>query len=108
MTNHQRHDDADAFIREDGSSAESRDDLAEMLAEDFLTHATSGESSEADAHDEVVSEEMGGPFLVTEARTEFGATLDQDEEAEPDEGEEIEKENFPQANAPLIVKPRRK
>ena len=102
-----RHDDADAFIREDGLPAGSQDDLAEMLAEDFLKNATSGEGVDADVHDEVVTEEMGGPFVVTGAQTEFGATLN---EAEEENGSDdvSEKEGFPQAIAPLVVKPRRR
>ena len=107
-----RHDDADAFIREDGSrpggAGESRDDLAAMLAEDFLENATSGESTDNDVHDEVLVEEMGGPFVVTAASTEFGSTVEQDDDDESAEQDGTEKENFPIATAPLVVKPRRK
>lgn len=102
-----RHDDADAFIRED-EAGKPGDDLAEMLAEEFLENATSGESTDNDVHDELVSEEMGGPFVVTAARTEFGDTVNQEDDDETAEQDGTEKESFPQANAPLVVKPRRK
>lgn len=104
MAREQRHDDANAFIPEDGSSLESRDDLAELLAEDFLQSATSGESVDADVRDQVLPEEMGGPFVETNAEIEFGSTVDEDDE---EDEEDEEKEAFPQAVAPLILRPRR-
>lgn len=72
-----RHDDANAFIPEDGSSIDSRDDLAEMLAEGFLAQATSGESIDLDVRDELLEEELGGPFVQTAPGVEFGSTIRQ-------------------------------
>ena len=101
----QRHDDADAFIPESGSSDRSRDDLAELLAEDFLKSATGGDDIEESVRDEVLEEELGGPFLTTDGATEFGSTVN---EAEPDDPASEEREALPQAVAPLIMKPRRR
>ena len=102
VTAEQRHDDANAFIPEDGSSIDSRDDLAEMLAEGFLAQATSGESVDLDVRDELLEEELGGPFVQTTPSVEFGSTMRQ---ASPSAKEDpsIEKEPFPQAVAPLVV-----
>jgi hypothetical protein len=40
-----------------------RDDDAEASAEEFLLQATSGEDVGEDARDEVVEEELGGPYF---------------------------------------------
>ncbi|MES1165676.1 MAG: hypothetical protein ABUR63_07965 [Verrucomicrobiota bacterium] len=51
------------------------DDMAEYLGETFVRSATTGNDDEADAQDTVLPEEIGGPFIETEAATEFGATM---------------------------------
>jgi hypothetical protein len=71
---------------EDGP-ARIDDTLAESLAEEFLQSATRGEDSVEDALDEVVPEEIGGPFIETSAADEFAHDIDaanpEDAEAEP-------------------------
>ncbi len=59
-----RSDDANAFLPDPGEGpARVDDDLAENLAEEFIVAATSAEESGEDVRDEVVPEELGGPFL---------------------------------------------
>lgn len=59
-----RKDGGHAFIRDPGSgAAHSCDALAEGLAETFLQSATSGEEQAEDVMNELVAEELGGPFL---------------------------------------------
>jgi hypothetical protein len=83
-----RADRADAFIRdpEDGPAV-APDDLAESLAEEYLRAATSGEDMSDEALDQVVPEEIGGPFVETTGAEEFAAGTDasnpEDAEAEP-------------------------
>ena len=74
---HQRSDDGNAFMPdpEDGP-ARIRDDLAENLAEDYLQAATQGMEVEED-HDQVVPEELGGPFVETSAAEEFALDIDE-------------------------------
>jgi hypothetical protein len=81
---HVRSDDGNAFIPdpEDGP-ARTRDDLAENLAEDFLQGATSGgEPFAEEQNDEVVPEELGGPFVETSAREEFADGVDESNPAD--------------------------
>jgi len=83
-----RTDDADAFIPDpDGGPARIADDLAENLAEEYLESATSGEAVAEEAQDEIVPEELGGPFVESTAEQEFAAGTDasnpEDAEAEP-------------------------
>jgi hypothetical protein len=85
---HERSDDANAFIPDpEGGPAHTSDDLAEILAEDFVQAATSGEDVAEGSGDEVVPEELGGPFIETSAGEEFAAGTDEsnpaDAEAEP-------------------------
>src|SRR6266404_6090903 len=72
-----RSDDGRAFFPdpEDGP-ARAPDDLAEQMAEDFLKAATSGEDQDDDLLDATVSEEIGGPFVITSARQELAAGTD--------------------------------
>jgi hypothetical protein len=73
----QRSDDANAFMPdpEDGP-ARIRDDLAEDLAEDYLQAATQGMEVE-EIHDQIVPEEIGGPFVETTAADEFAHDTDE-------------------------------
>jgi hypothetical protein len=52
------------------------DDLAESLAEDFLEAATRGEEVAEDVREQIVPEELGGPFLETSALEEFANDVD--------------------------------
>lgn len=65
--------DANAFIH---SARHSNDDLAEALGEQFLSSATSGEEAAEDAMNEQVTEEAGGPFVITSAGSEFAEGTD--------------------------------
>jgi hypothetical protein len=91
---HERPDSGVAFLPDPGDGpARVDDDLAEELAEDFLTSATgSGETLSDDGEGEV-PEEMGGPFVYTSAREEFARGTDKSNPRS------AEKEAFPTANA---------
>src|SRR5262245_10632916 len=66
-TNNHRTDDANAFMPDpEGGPARIADDLAENLAEEYLQAATQGYDAEEDL-DQVVPEEIGGPFIETSA-----------------------------------------
>jgi hypothetical protein len=72
-----RSDDADAFIRDpEGGPAHMRDDLANMLGEDFIEGATQGDEALDDQLDRTEPAEIGGPFIVTRARDELAFDVD--------------------------------
>jgi|SRR5882672_4293989 len=54
----------------------TKDDLAEGLGEEFVEEVTSGENEGADLQDQEVTEERGGPFVVTTGETEFADGTD--------------------------------
>ena len=66
--------------------------LAEELGEDFVKSATSAENVATDIRDELMPEEVGGPFVVSTVQVEFGATVNEenppegDREAQPTAG----------------------
>lgn len=73
-----RRDDGDAFIPDPhGGRAHTNDDLAEMAAEDFLASATSGEEQGQSHRDQVVAEELGGPFIQSTAADELADDVDE-------------------------------
>jgi hypothetical protein len=85
---HARMDDGNAFIPDPQTGpAHSRDDLAEMVAEDFLSSATSGEEVGEEVRNQVVPEELGGPFVPSNADDELAEGTDAanpaDAEVEP-------------------------
>lgn len=61
------------FIAETRSS----DPLAEELGESFVRAATSGEDDETAVLDQVVAEELGGPFVPTTGSEEYAAGTDE-------------------------------
>jgi hypothetical protein len=85
----ERSDGANAFVpvpEQHGGPLD--DDLAEYLGETFLASATGGDDSGDALQDDVVVEELGGPFIETDAESEFGASRtagapDDTVEAEP-------------------------
>jgi hypothetical protein len=96
-TYHQRSDDGNAFMPDPGEGpARIRDDLAENLAEDYLQAATQGMEVEED-HDQIVPEELGGPFVETSAAEEFALDTD---EANP---EDASREPLPRPVAGLVL-----
>lgn len=73
-----RRDNADAFFPDPGEGpALAPDDLAEELAEEFLTSATTGHEHGGAAYEQVVEEESGGPFVVSSKRREFAHGFDE-------------------------------
>jgi len=101
-TRHGRTDDGNAFIPDpEGGPAHVSDDLAESLAEEFLESATSGEDVAEEMQDEIVPEELGGPFIETSAEQEFAAGTDASnpEDAEP--------EPLPRSGAGIVRNPER-
>jgi hypothetical protein len=56
--------------------AKSADPLVEALGEEFVAAATSGEEGSLEDLNRGVPEELGGPFVVTRARTEFARGTD--------------------------------
>ena len=82
---HGRPDDGNAFIPDpEGGPARVEDDLAESLAEEYLSSATRGNETTEEALDDVVPEEIGGPFVETSAAEEFA---DDTDEANPPDAE---------------------
>jgi hypothetical protein len=67
----------------------TRDDLAEDLAEEAVSDATSGEPEAQDVRNQVVPEERGGPFVVTPAGAEFAVGTD------PSNPKDADREPFP-------------
>jgi hypothetical protein len=95
-----RTDDANAFFPDpDGGPAHVSDDLAESLAEDFVQSAVSGQEGDERHQDEVVPEELGGPFVETTAEEEFAAGSD---DSNPPDGD---KEAVPTAVAGIVQRP---
>jgi hypothetical protein len=82
-----RSDDADAFLPDpsDDGPARSNDDLAEVLAEDFLESATRGNDVYEDDLERELPDEVGGPFIVTESDEELADDIDESNplDAEP-------------------------
>jgi hypothetical protein len=94
VARHERPDSGDAFIPDPGEGpARIKDDLAEELAEEFLTSATSAEESLPDALDSELPEEQGGPFVLSSGKQEFARGTDASNP--PD----AKKEAFPTPNA---------
>lgn len=90
-------DNGRAFLpdpRETGR-VRSSDSLAELVGEGFVTSATLGEDVFEQRANEVSEDELGGPFVETDATEEFAVTPD---ESNP---EDATKEAFPTAIRPF-------
>jgi hypothetical protein len=97
----ERSDDANAFIPDPGEGpARTKDDLAELLAEDFVESATRGNAVLEDDLDQPLADEIGGPFVMTRAREEFAEGTD--DSNPPD----AEAEALPKPVAGLVQRPR--
>jgi hypothetical protein len=84
----ERSDGANAFVPE--PSAEEGpvpDDLAEYLGETFVASATGGDDGGEVLQEDLIAEELGGPFIETDARAEFGESLARGAPEEPGEPE---------------------
>lgn len=68
-----REEEQQAFL----GGPRTTDDLAEGLGEEFVEQATSGEDEGEDRANQVVTEERGGPFVITTAGTEFADGVDE-------------------------------
>jgi hypothetical protein len=96
-----RSDDADAFIPDpDEGPARAPDDLAEVLAEDFLESATRGNDVYEDEVDRTLPDEIGGPFVVTDSDEELAQDTD---ESNPPDAEPAAR---PRGVAGLVQRPR--
>jgi hypothetical protein len=71
-------DDGEAFLPDprDGGRTRARDDLAEMLAEEYVSSASSGEESFQRDAEKVVAEELGGPFITSTVDDEMADDID--------------------------------
>jgi hypothetical protein len=78
-----RSDRANAFVVEpETGEGPTPDDLAEYLGESFLASATGGEDSEEALQNEMNIDELGGPFIETDAGVEMGADANEPGAAE--------------------------
>ncbi len=77
-----------------------KDDLREELGEAFVQSITSGSQAAEDFRDEVVPEEVGGPFTITSASTEFALGTDASNPAD------AEPAPFPVVSAQPDLEPR--
>jgi hypothetical protein len=78
---HGRSDGADAFLPDPFGRGTDRaltgdEPLADVLGKSFVSAVTSGEEMAEDIRDELTTEELGGPFVITRARDEFAADDD--------------------------------
>ena len=72
-----RTDDGNAFVPDPGSGpARVKDDLAELVAEEYIASAIAGEEVTYDDRDRVLTEEFGGPYLVEHLPEEMLKLLD--------------------------------
>lgn len=93
-----RSDDADAFIRESDMAKGTKDDLAENLAQQYLKEASSGQESDEEGKDELLEEDLGGPYVFTSSEQEFA------KKAVPVAGGgPVELNALPQAVGPLAI-----
>lgn len=67
-----RHDTENGFLR----GARAHDPLAEELAIELMEKLTSGEDRAVEIRDEFCEEEIGGPFVHTNAGQEFADDVD--------------------------------
>ncbi len=70
--NHEDHGSVSAF----NARPRAGDELGEELGLAFVQSATSGEEAEPERQDRVTPEENGGPFVVSNASTEFASGTD--------------------------------
>ncbi len=82
-----RPEEASAFV----DKTRSRESLAELVGEEFVEAATTGEDVRLETHDRRTPEDEGGPFVVTRGRDEFARGSD---ESNP---EDATREPFPTA-----------
>lgn len=86
---HANHDEDVAFLQR----AKSSDSLAEVLGEDFVEAATSGEDAGLEVLNQGMPEDEGGPFVLTRGRDEFARGRD------PSNPKGATREPFPKVSA---------
>jgi hypothetical protein len=67
-----------AFLK----AARAGEPLAQEMGETFIETVTSGEEREAERHERITADEVGGPFVVTTAGEEFATGTDESNIAE--------------------------
>ncbi len=77
-------DDGDAFLPDATRGHGHLPDDAEADAEEFVAQATSAEDVGADARDEWVDEELGGPFLELRVNPELVKLASSEDDEVPD------------------------
>lgn len=72
-----RSDDGNAFFPDPGEGpAVTNDSLAQELGEDFVSSVTSADHAAETTRDEMVTEEIGGPFVESDSLDEFADDID--------------------------------
>jgi hypothetical protein len=74
-----RHDDGNAFLPDPDGGPITTDDgnVDSELLEEYLLSATSGQESSEDVRNQVVPEEIGGPFVPSTAGAELADDVDE-------------------------------
>ena len=98
----ERSDDANAFIPESALKNGTQDDLAQQLAEEHQLSVTTGEDDAEEEREMMRAEEMGGPFIESEATEEFGATMTSEATVDADTPE-VEVNPLPEAVGALAI-----
>lgn len=81
-----RSDSANAFLPDPSeASGPVADDLAEYLGENFVAAATGSDDGGEILQQDLVAEELGGPFIETDDSAAFGSSgTEPDEPGEPE------------------------
>ncbi len=87
LENSPRQEEDQAFL----DHPKSREPLAEVLGEEFVAAATTGEDVRLDALNRGMPEDDGGPFVITRGRDEFARGSD------PSSPKDATREPFPTA-----------
>lgn len=81
-------DDGEAFVADTTRARARLPRDAEEFAEEFIATATSAEDAFADARDEMIVEELGGPYLEIDGKEQpswFSSGASEEEEEEEEE-----------------------
>jgi hypothetical protein len=90
-------DDPIGFFSTRGAPASELEEMARDFGEQFLTAATSGQESHADAQDRIWEMELGGPFVISSDKRELARARRGEDGFEP--------EAFPTPSGPASVPP---
>lgn len=84
-------DNGDAFVADTTRDHSRLPQDAEEFAEEFIATATSAEDAFAEARDEMIVEELGGPYLEIDGKEQpewFSSDASEDDEARKEEEED--------------------